>query len=183
MSDLIFRAVDTATRAHAGQCRKGTRIPYIAHPLCVAELLVRLGCDDEVVAAGILHDTVEDTPLELEDIRGEFGHRVADLVAGATEPDRSADWESRKSHTIEYLRSAPAEVVAISCADKLHNLLSIREDLRMEGNAVWARFSRPRDLQRWYYTELAGVFAARVQDAGVGPLVSRFEEAVHEVFR
>ena len=182
MNDLIFRAVETATRAHAGQCRKGTRMPYIAHPLCVAELLVRLGCDDEVVAAGILHDTVEDTPLELQDIRGEFGDRVADLVAGATEPNRSADWESRKSHTIEYLRSAPAEVVAISCADKLHNLLSIREDLRMEGNAVWARFSRPRDLQRWYYTELAGVFAGRAQDAGVGPLLSRFQDAVHEVF-
>lgn len=182
MSEAIFHAVEVATRAHRGQCRKGSQTPYIVHPLAVAEILTRAGCEEEVVIAGILHDTLEDTSLELEDLVSLFGSGVADLVRGATEPDRGARWEVRKRHTIEYLQAAPLPVVLVSCADKLHNLLSMVEDLRAVGEEVWTRFSRPRDRQCWYHTELARVFSNRLGDHSMSLLATRFEEVVHAVF-
>ena len=182
MRDILFRAIETAVRAHAGQYRKGTRIPYIVHPLGVAQILIRAGCSQEVVAAGILHDTLEDTSLTLEDIRGEFGSPVAQLVAGASEPDRGAEWEARKAHTVEHLRSACEDTLLVSCADKLHNVLSIREDLEAQGEGLWRRFSRSREKQRWYYTELARVFRERATAEPLESMACTFEEAVREVF-
>lgn len=182
LKGIVFRAIETAAAAHAGQYRKGTRIPYIVHPLGVAEILIRAGCAEEVVAAGILHDTVEDTSLTIGDIGRDFGDRVARLVAGASEPDRGAEWELRKAHTIEYLRSAPTDVLLVCCADKLHNVLSLREDLEVEGEALWRRFNRSRDKQRWYYLELARVFSERATEEASAALARRFQEAVREVF-
>jgi len=100
---MIFKAIEFAAKAHAGQYRKGTRVPYLVHPLNVAKILIDSGCSDVVAVAGILHDTVEDTPITLDEIRKHFGQAVAELVAGASEPDKSDTWENRKKHTIEYL--------------------------------------------------------------------------------
>src|SRR5438270_10454843 len=110
----IDRAIELAATAHRHQVRKGTDIPYITHPYVVGIMLAQIGCDEEVVAAGILHDTVEDTPLTLDDIRAQFGDRVASIVEGCSEPDKSASWEHRKQHTLEYLKSAPWEVRIVS---------------------------------------------------------------------
>src|ERR1043165_5018773 len=107
MLDLV---IEVAAKAHSGQFRKGTDIPYIAHPYAVGMILARAGCAEEMIAAGILHDTVEDTDLTLEYIKETFGERVAAIVEGCSEPDKSATWEERKRHTIEYLRTAPWEV-------------------------------------------------------------------------
>jgi (p)ppGpp synthase/HD superfamily hydrolase len=185
VSSILFSAVETAARAHRGQYRKGTRTPYLLHPLAVAEILDRAGCKEETVVAGLLHDVVEDTGLELEDVRAGFGDQVAELVAGASEPDKGAVWEKRKGHTVEHLRTAPVDVVLISCADKLHNLLSMAEDLRVGGEAVWDRFNRPREKQRWYYTELSRVYRARLVHGladGLRALADRYDEALCAVF-
>src|SRR5438309_5224597 len=119
---MLDRAIEVAAKAHRNQVRKGTDIPYIAHPYAVGMMLAQAGCPDEVIAAGILHDTVEDTPLTLEEIRQEFGDKVASIVEGCSEPDKSASWEVRKAHTLEYMRTAPWEVRVVACADKLYNL-------------------------------------------------------------
>ena len=80
----VFQAIEMAARAHRGQLRKGSGVPYLIHPLNVAKLLIEEGCEEELVVAGILHDTVEDTDVELVDIAVVFGSRVSRLVAGAS---------------------------------------------------------------------------------------------------
>ena len=161
---MIFRAIEFAARAHRDHYRKGTRIPYIVHPLNVAKILIECGCTEEVVAAGILHDTTEDTPVTLEEIRKALGDKVAALVEAASEPDKSDTWEHRKSHTIDCLKTAPMDVLILSCADKLDNVKSIIEDVEKDGESVWDRFNRPKDDQEWYYRSLVEVFNSRTDD-------------------
>src|SRR3954447_19078300 len=104
---LIDKAIETAALAHRDQVRKGTNIPYISHPFAVGMMLAQADCADEVVAAAILHDTIEDTDITLDDLRRDFGEQVASIVAGCSEPHKSHPWEERKRHTIEFMRTAP----------------------------------------------------------------------------
>ena len=152
---MIDFAIEFAAKAHRNQVRKGTDIPYIAHPYAVGLLLLGAGCSEEIVVAGILHDTVEDTPITLEEIRENFGEKVAAIVEGCSEPDKSLPWEARKRHTIEFLRTAPLEVRLVACADKFHNLRTIVAEYQKIGDAVWKRFNRGRKEQEWYYRALA----------------------------
>ncbi len=151
---MIDFAIEFAAKAHRNQVRKGADIPYIVHPYAVGLLLLGAGCSEEVVVAGILHDTVEDTPITLEEIRKNFGEKVASIVEGCSEPDKSLPWEARKRHTIEFLRTAPLEVRMVACADKLHNLRTIAAEYQKIGDAVWKRFNRGRKEQEWYYRAL-----------------------------
>ena len=178
----IFDAIEIAARAHRGQCRKGTKIPYIVHPLNVAKILIDARCPEDVVVAGILHDTVEDTPVSLDEIRRGFGTAVARIVEGASEPDKSKPWEERKAHTVESLKTAPEGVLLVSCADKIENLEAIREDRERVGEEVWNRFRRGREQQEWYYRSVFAVLEERLT-AGPGlSLVSHLKKALEEVF-
>jgi (p)ppGpp synthase/HD superfamily hydrolase len=178
----VFDAIEFAARAHRGHFRKGTGTPYLVHPLAVAKILIDAGCPEEVIVAGILHDTVEDTPVSLDDIRRGFGDAVARIVEGASEPDKSKPWEERKAHTIESLKTAPEGVLLVSCADKIENLRAIREDREQVGEAVWGRFRRGRDQQAWYYRSVLAVLAERLTAAPGLSLVSHLREAVADVF-
>jgi (p)ppGpp synthase/HD superfamily hydrolase len=149
--DTIDRAIEVAAVAHRDQVRKGTDLPYVSHVYAVGLMLAREGLPAEVIAAGILHDTVEDTNLTLDDIRRDFGERIAAIVEGCSEPNRGATWEERKQHTIEHLRAAPWEVCAVAAADKLHNLRTVAREMEATGEAVWNRFKRGRAEQAWYY--------------------------------
>jgi (p)ppGpp synthase/HD superfamily hydrolase len=150
----IDKAIEFATKAHRNQFRKGTELPYISHPFSVAMLLREMGCDEEIVIAGVLHDVVEDTDYSLDDIEKKFGKRVAEIVNGCSEPDRNASWESRKKHTIEYLKNAPYEIKIVSCADKLHNIRTIRRGFNKTGHSFWDLFHRGFESQKWYYLSL-----------------------------
>ncbi|WP_026573665.1 HD domain-containing protein [Bacillus sp. UNC438CL73TsuS30] len=152
--EIVEKALQTASKAHEGQYRKLTDIPYITHPVAVGMLLLKAGYMDDVVAAGILHDTVEDTDLTLEDLKRKFGEKIAEIVAGCSEPDKSLSWEKRKEHTIEFLKTASMEIRAVACADKLHNIRSIRNDYEQVGEEVWKRFNRGKEKQKWYYTNV-----------------------------
>jgi len=180
--DTIFKAVQCAVRAHLGQFRKGTRIPYIIHPLRVAETLIEYDCSEEVVIAGILHDTIEDTAITVDDIVRSFGEKIAELVVHVSEPDKSDIWENRKQHTIEYLKDAPMDVLLITCADKLDNLRSIQKDYTHAGEEVWSRFNRPKDYQRWYYQALADVFMSRIDKEPGTTLFHVFNREVEDFF-
>jgi (p)ppGpp synthase/HD superfamily hydrolase len=151
---MIDLAIEMAAKAHQFQTRKATDVPYVSHPYAVGMMLARAGCPEEVIAAGILHDTVEDTCVTLEEIREQFGDKVAAIVEGCSEPDRSASWEERKAHTLNYLRTAPWEVRLVACADKLHNVCTIAAAYRELGEEVWDRFKRGRAEQEWYYRGL-----------------------------
>jgi (p)ppGpp synthase/HD superfamily hydrolase len=148
---MIDFALEVAAKAHHDQKRKGTDIPYITHPFAVAMILLRSSCPDEVIIAGLLHDTIEDANISLDYIRANFGEQVASIVAGCSEPDKSLPWEERKQHTIEYLRTAPMEVRMVTCADKLHNIRMIASDYERLGDELWGRFKRGRREQEWYY--------------------------------
>ena len=179
---MIDVAIEVAEEAHRGQFRKGSGIPYISHPRAVARILSEAGCSEELVAAGILHDTVEDTPLTLEYIRETFGERVAQIVQGCSEPDKSLPWERRKRHTVEFLKSASLEVRTVTCADKLHNLLTIIADYEVVGEDVWDRFSRGRGAQEWYYRELAASLCDQPDCHGEGTIFHQFRESVEALF-
>ncbi len=179
---MIDRAIELAARAHQGQVRKGTDNPYISHPYGVGMLLAGAGCDEEVVAAGILHDTVEDTSVTLEQLREQFGERVASIVEGCSEPHKGQGWEERKEHTLAYLPTAPREIRLVSLADKLHNARSVLADVRTGGEGVWSRFKRGRAQQEWYYRGL--VAALCTPGAGEEPLpfCGEFRQVVDELF-
>ena len=179
---MIFDAIEYAARAHREHYRKGTRIPYIIHPVSVAKILIEYDCAEEIVVAGILHDTVEDTDVTLEEIRGSFGDKVAALVAAVSEPDKSDTWENRKRHTIECLKTAPLDVLILSCADKLDNIRSIKEDYERFGETVWKRFRRAKDSQQWYYQTLADVFLKREGSEPGATLFRQFNYEVRQVF-
>lgn len=152
--NLIEKALQVAAKAHDHQYRKKTDIPYITHPAGVGMILMKAGYDEELIAAGILHDTVEDTTLTLKDIETIFGLKIAKIVEGCSEPDKTLPWEERKKHTIEYLKTAPFEIRVVVCADKLHNIRSINDDYEQIGEDVWTKFKRGKDKQKWYYTNV-----------------------------
>ncbi len=162
---LIESALTLAARAHAGQKRKSADVPYIVHPVGVMLLLMEHGeHDSELLAAALLHDTVEDTGVTLEQLRATFGEGVAAIVAGCPEPaKREHSWEERKRHTIAALPTAPRAVQLVSAADKLHNLRSMVTDYATLGEALWSRFNRGRDSIAWYYRSVA-------ESLGQGPL-------------
>jgi (p)ppGpp synthase/HD superfamily hydrolase len=180
---MVFKAIEFAVKAHAGQYRKGTRIPYVTHLLNVAKTLIQLECPESVIVAGILHDTLEDTRVTLDDIRDAFGKEIADLVVSASEPNRSdLIWENRKAHTIRHLKAASPEQLILSLADKLDNIRSIREDHEKIGDKLWKRFNRPKEKQKWYYESLMFIFSERLTDEKCLPLVQSFKGEVKNVF-
>jgi (p)ppGpp synthase/HD superfamily hydrolase len=96
--------------------------------------------DPELLAAALLHDTVEDAGVTLAELRERFGARVADIVEGCSEPDKRDTWEARKRHTVGYLKTAPRAIQLVSAADKLHNLRSMVSDYAELGGGLWTRF-------------------------------------------
>jgi (p)ppGpp synthase/HD superfamily hydrolase len=179
----LYDAIELAAKAHHRQVRKGTEVPYIVHPLAVAGILIRVNCPEHLVIAGILHDTLEDTPVTLEEIRSQFGRKVADMVVALSEPDKKAPWEERKAHTIEYLeQKATPDVLLVAVADKLDNMRAIREGLESDGEAFWLRFNRPRENQKWYYQHLAGMFERRISTGAGVALAHAFKLEVVRVF-
>lgn len=147
----LEEAICFATKRHAGQVRKGSDIPYITHPLETMNILNAMKADTELLIAGVLHDTVEDTDTTPEEIRELFGEDVAALVAAHTE-DKSKSWMERKQHTIDELQTAPLRVKMLIMADKVSNLRSMYADYKLIGDKLWKRFNAPKEKQAWYYS-------------------------------
>ncbi|MEH7382647.1 HD domain-containing protein [Bacillus sp. JJ1533] len=176
--DMIEKAIIVASKAHDGQYRKLTNIPYITHPLGVGLILMKINAREELIVAGILHDTVEDKELTLEEISDGFGDEVAKLVEGCSEPDKSLPWEARKEHTISFLRTASEDTRTVVCADKLHNIRSIIRDYEEQGEQVWSRFSRGKEKQEWYYRNVVD----SLSHASTFPLLEELKKEVDRLF-
>jgi hypothetical protein len=176
-------ALAFAVEKHAGvrQARKGTRFPYVVHPIRVAQTLDRFGHRGDVVVAGLLHDTVEDAGVSYDELTRRFGECVAQLVERASEPDKSLDWKVRKRRTIERLGSEQeSDVLALVAADKLDNVRSLAETLRAVGDAkTWKIFTAGRKDQHWYYRALTKSLLER--DA-TSLLFRTLDAEVQEVF-
>ncbi|GAB4150905.1 MAG: HD domain-containing protein [Planctomycetaceae bacterium] len=155
-SCLLERASRIASRYHAGQFRKQSKLPYISHLLSVAIILQRAGFqDEETLAAALLHDILEDTGYTATQLENEFPPRVAQFVKILSERKydnrgHNRPWSERKREHIERIKNAPLECRAILLADKLHNLQSIQWDLDA-GQSVWERFNAPQvDVVRYH---------------------------------
>ncbi len=149
----IEEAIEVAAQEHHGQFRKGTETPYISHPYAVCLILMNEGCSEEVVIAGLLHDTVEDTDMTLECIQKRFGQTVAEIVDGCSE-DKSLRWRERKTERIEALKTASPEICLVTCADKIHNLRTVISEYEEIGDIVWERFHGGVEAQAWYYQSI-----------------------------
>lgn len=167
MTPRFTEAIGLAARAHEGQARKGTPIPYITHPVAVAGLVAQYGGDEDQQIAALLHDVLEDGgPQYATEIQERFGARVLAIVEGCTDgvPDASGakmPWAERKAAYLKHLADAPADTLLVSACDKLSNARAILDDLVSIGPAVFERFTAKRDGTLWYYAELARVFASR----------------------
>ena len=151
---MVQKAIDFATKVHEGQYRKGTDRPYIVHPMEVGKIVSTMTQDEEIISAAILHDTIEDTGVTYEDLKQEFGTRVADLVAAESE-DKSKTWIERKGHTLEHLKTASQAEKILTMADKLSNIRSMARDYLLVGEELWQRFNmKDREKQAWYYTSM-----------------------------
>jgi GTP pyrophosphokinase len=143
---------------HAGQGRKASTVPYIAHLMGVASLVLEAGGDEDLAIAALLHDVVEDcggAPM-LKEVRRRFGKRVANIVEGCTDTDidPKPPWRARKENYLRHLQRADQDTRLVSAADKLHNVRSTLTDYREAGESIWARFNGGRDGTLWYYRAL-----------------------------
>lgn len=183
MSEIVFDALEFASQWHRGAYRKGTNIPYIVHPMSMVRYLARLDAPDELVAAAALHDLVEDTEATLQDIKHRFGPRIAALVEGASEKDKSLGWRERKVLTIDHARATDdIELVVLKCVDKLDNLRDMREDLSLRGEAVWERFNADQASQAWYNRTLAKIFSDKLAGTPYHCLAVEMTEVCERVF-
>jgi (p)ppGpp synthase/HD superfamily hydrolase len=167
-----------AHQLHRLQIRKGTKIPYIAHLMTVASLVIENGGDEDQAIAALLHDAPEDQggASTLAEIKERFGDKVAGIVADCTDActDPKPPWRARKEAYLARLPHKSPYSLLVSLADKTHNAEAILLDYRILGDSLWQRFSGGAEGTRWYYTALADVFSTALP----GPLSRRLSGAV-----
>lgn len=166
---LLEKAIHFAVSRHSGQLRKGTKIPYILHPLEVMGILRSMKADVRLLMAGVLHDTLEDTKTTEDEIMENFGPDVLDLVLSVSE-DKTKSWEERKTAALEALSQARRRVQLLAMADKISNLRSLTADYAEAGDTLWARFNAPAPKQSWYYSGVIDALDQRQSDPDAAPL-------------
>ena len=181
---VLDRAIIFAVKAHSGTERRGKGYPYIVHPMEAVEIVATMTSDQELLAAAALHDTVEDTDVTVEQIREEFGKRVAELVAsesdtfeeGVSEED---SWHARKQAAIDRLSKASREAKIVALGDKLSNMRAIARDYAVQGDALWNLFHAkdPRDHE-WHYRGLADA----LRELEGTSAYKEFENLINQVF-
>jgi (p)ppGpp synthase/HD superfamily hydrolase len=188
LTGQFTRAVEYARELHT-EYRKGTCVPYMAHLLGVASLVLGeaggpVPITENMVIAAILHDVVEDHGgrPRLEALREEFGEDVARMVAGLSDTfaeghNQKEGWEERKNAYLTRLQDETEDVLLISAADKLYNAKSILDDFRQIGPKVWVRFQRGSGQQLWYFNALLAIFRARLPSR----IVAEFARIVGEL--
>ena len=162
--ELVSEAIEFAVKAHDGMRRKKSESPYILHPMEAAVIVGTMTHDQNLIAAAVLHDVVEDAGITIEEIEKRFGKRVRELVASETE-DKRADlppastWRIRKEESLNVLKNTDdMAVLMVWLGDKLANMRSLYRDFKVEGNAMWQRFNQ-KDVteQAWYYRAIVNL--------------------------
>lgn len=160
-TELLDRAIIFAVKAHAGTERRGKGFPYIVHPMEAVEIVATITPDQELLAAAALHDVVEDTDISADEIRAEFGERIANLVVAESDVmvegvSEEESWHSRKQAAIDRLAAAPHDAKIVAMGDKLSNMRAIARDYATKGEALWKIFhtTDPREHE-WHYRGLA----------------------------
>ena len=176
---LFDKAVTFAIQAHSGTERRGKAYPYIIHPMEAVSIVATITNDPEMLAAAMLHDTVEDTEVTIDQVRELFGNRVADLVQQETAPlDESLTWREKKTQQIKQLAEAPYDSKIVALGDKLSNMRGIAWDYRKVGDEVWKLFHAPngKDDIAWYYRSLAEALSELSGTAAYKEFVNLIDE-------
>lgn len=175
-SPLVRAALEQARSDHEGQVRNGSGgMPYIEHPIRVAALLDEHEYGDEVLAAALLHDVVEDSETTLDELREKFGGEVAGLVGAMTDDEAIDDYRQRKAEHRERLAAAPIEAMAIYGSDKLTNVRTLAEAYAEEGDAVREEFKVPVELKLKIWEEDLGLLREKAPEL---PFLDRLEEGL-----
>lgn len=177
MNNLVNRAFLFALDVHSGQVRKDGK-PYIVHPFAVANILAKNGASDELIAAGLLHDTIEDANVTAQELKQQFGEVVLRLILFDTE-DKKLSWEQRKTATLNALENCDRECAMLVCADKLANISDVEIDIQQFGDSIWNRFKYGKEKQEWLYREYLTVFS-RLSDL---KMYTELKETVNSVFK
>ena len=161
-TSLLDRAIVFAVEAHSGIERRGKGFPYIVHPMEAMAIVATMTDDQEILAAAALHDVVEDTEITLDEIRVQFGDRVARLVD--TESDRLSeglDWKARKEESLRRLAAASREEKIVAMGDKLSNMRAIARDYTTRGESFWEMFRiKDKTVHGWRYHALADALSS-----------------------
>lgn len=164
-SSLVRAALEKARVAHEGQVRNGSGgMPYVEHPVRVAALLDERGYREEVLAAALLHDVVEDSGTSLDELREEFGGEVAGLVGALTDDESIDSYRERKAEHRERVAAADGEAMAIYAADKLTNSSTLRAAYEREGDAVREEFKVPLELKTEIWEADLGLLREKAPD-------------------
>ena len=183
-TELLDRAIVFAVKAHAGTERRGKGFPYIVHPMEAMEIVATMTTDQELLAAAALHDTVEDTDVTVDQIRAEFGERIAALVADESEdrPEGMSEeesWHDRKRAAIAHLAKASREAKMVALGDKLSNIRAIARDYAEMGDALWNRFhAKDSKDHEWHYRGLADA----LRELSDTFAFQEFERLINQVF-
>lgn len=161
-TELLDRAIHFAVDAHKNTERRGKGFPYVIHPLEAMAIVATMTSDQELLAAAVLHDVVEDTEFTLDDVRREFGDRVAAIVEAESDKTveskpESQSWRERKQAAIDRLAATTHEAKIVAMGDKLSNMRAIARDYKQLGDKLWDRFHAPngRPDHEWHYRGLA----------------------------
>ena len=186
MSSILDKAIAFAVQAHSNMMRKGTTIPYILHPLEVAGIVATMTDDKEVIAAAVLHDVLEDTPITISQLMSEFGQQVTELVRAESEnkrEDRPATetWKLRKQETIDSLIKEKRNYVKmIVLGDKLSNVRAMYYDYQIIGDKLWGRFNqKDKSEHGWYYRSIADATI----ELSKYPVWQEYDRFVHLLFK
>jgi myo-inositol-1(or 4)-monophosphatase len=185
VGDILDKAIVFAVNEHKGAVRKGTDTPYILHPLEAAAIVGSMTNDEDVIAAAVLHDILEDTPVTAAQLRNEFCERITELVITETEDKRTdkppgETWKLRKRETIDALRNEPSLAVKmIALGDKLSNVRAMHSDYLKVGDRLWERFNQKSKAEHgWYYRSVAEA----IKDLAAYPAWQEYDRLVREVF-
>ena len=183
-TSLLDRAIVFAVRAHHNSERRGKGFPYIVHPMEAVEIVATITPDQELLAAAVLHDTIEDTDVTMEQIRAEFGDRIANLVQAESDHfvegvSEAESWHDRKQAAIDRLAAAPHDAKMVALGDKLSNMRAIWRDYQVKGDGLWEIFHvTDKASHEWHYRGLA----ASLSELGDTFAYKEFVRLIDEVF-
>ena len=173
---LIEKAIRIIVTAHANQKRKNDGSPYVVHPLMVAIKLMKYNFSDEVIAAALVHDILEDTDISEQELRDNLGNGVVDLVKMVTN-DNFLSWEDKKNKYIETVRNGSEEAKAISIAGKIHNAENFLFTYNQIGSEIWKKFSRGKEKKMWFEEEMLKMF----KETWSHPMINEYEKLVEQM--
>ncbi|MSU56562.1 MAG: HD domain-containing protein [Candidatus Taylorbacteria bacterium] len=188
LSPTISRAIRFATKTHEiyqKQRRKGKDIPYITHPLVVGLILARAGASEDVVAAGILHDTIEDSIPEKKVssamLSERFGEAVSQLVESVSESDKTLPWEERKREALEHIKSFSHEALLVKSADTLGNVSELIDDFERDGDTAFANFNAPKEKIIENYLNIASAILAQWEENPLRPDLQNIATSLEQI--